>query len=98
MSNGNTEFQFQDVSVNFDVSAVREVGGKLAMYLGAEVNSLGPSAHLGGKSDVVEPVKHQNKWHTPVLIPVGKASVVFTSDDLDTKGGMQVVLTATQLH
>lgn len=98
MSNGVPEFQFQDISVNFDVNAVREIGGKLAMSLGADVASMGPSAHLGGPNGIVQPVKHQNTWRTPVLIPIGKETVVFTSDDLDTKGGMQVVLTATLLH
>jgi len=94
----NTQFQYQDVGVNFDVSEVHEVGGKLAMSLGAEVNSLGPVTHIGGPNGPVEPVKHQNTWHTPVLIPIGKSTVVFTSDDIDSKGGMQVVVTATLLQ
>jgi hypothetical protein len=94
----NTQFQYQDVGVNFDVSEVHEVGGKLAMSLGAEVSSIGPVTHIGGPNGPIEPVKHQNTWHTPVLIPVGKSTVVFTSDDIDSKGGMQLVVTATLLQ
>ena len=33
-----------------------------------------------------------------VLIPIGKATVVFTSDSLDSKGSMQVVATVTPLQ
>ena len=94
----NTQFQYQDVGVNFDVSEVHEVGGKLAMSLGAELNSVSPVTHLGGQNGIVEPVKHENKWHTPVLIPIGKSTVVFTSDDMDSKGGMQVIVTAILLQ
>jgi hypothetical protein len=94
----NTQFQYQDVGVNFDVSEVHEVGGKLAMSLGAELNSLGPATQIGGTNGPVEPVKNENKWHTPVLIPIGKSTLVFTSDDMDSKGGMQLVVTATLLE
>jgi hypothetical protein len=45
-----------------------------------------------------QPVIRQNKWQAGVLIPVGKATVVFASDSLDSKGGMQVVVTASPLQ
>ncbi len=45
-----------------------------------------------------QPVIRQNKWQASVLIPIGKATVVFTSDSLDSKGSMQVVVTATPLQ
>ena len=94
----NTQFQYQDIGVNFDVSEVHEVGGKLAMSLEAEVSSMGPITHIGGPNGPVEPVKHQNMWRTPVLIPIGKSTVVFTSEDIDNQGGMRVVVTATPLQ
>lgn len=94
----NTQFQFQDIGVNFDVSDVHEVGSKLAMSLGAEITSMGDSTRIGGPNGTEVPVRHQNTWHTPILIPIGKSTVVFTSDDLDRKGGMQVVVTAMLLQ
>jgi len=94
----NTQFQFEDVGVNFDVSQAHEVGGKLALDLGAEVTSLGPLTRIGGPNSYGTPVRHHNKWQAPVLILIGKSTVVFTSDDIDSKGGMQVVLTATLLQ
>jgi len=94
----NTQFQYQDLGVDFDVNEVHEVAGKLAMNLGAEIHSLGPITHIGGPNGPVEPASQHNRWQTPVLIPIGKATVVFTSDDIDSKGGMQVVATATLLQ
>jgi hypothetical protein len=42
-------------------------------------------------------VIRQNSWQASVLIPVGKPTVVFSSDALENKGGMQVSMTATRL-
>ena len=94
----NVQYQFEDVGVNFDVKAVREVGSKLAMHLGAEVTGTGTGVHVGGPNSIVVPVKNHNTWRTPVFIPIGKPTVVFTSDDIGSKGGMQVVVTATLLQ
>lgn len=103
LSNGgnapvNTQFNYQDVGVDFDVSDVRESGGKLAMDLQAAISSVGSNVRFGGENGISEPVLRQNRWQAPVLIPTGKPTVVFTSDDIDTKGGMQVVVTATPLE
>jgi hypothetical protein len=43
-------------------------------------------------------VIRQNTWVGPVVIPVGKPTVVFSSDALESKGGMQVSVTATLLE
>jgi hypothetical protein len=36
-------------------------------------------------------------WQASVLIPIGKRTVVFSSDALENKGGMQLSITATRL-
>ena len=40
----------------------------------------------------------QNKWDSTVLIPIGKATVVYSADDLDSKGKMQVEVTAVRVE
>lgn len=90
---GNTQFQYQDVGVNIDARRVHEVGRQLSLDLTADVSSVAerdPNLH--------QPVIRQNKWQAIVLIPIGKPSVVFTSDTLDSKGSMQLVVTATQMQ
>lgn len=89
-----TQFQYLNVSVNFDVRNAHEVGRQLALDVGAEVNSLAPTS----SPNIHEQVVRNNQWDAPVLIPIGKATPIFTSDSLDSKGSMQVVVTATPLQ
>ncbi len=88
----NTQFQFIDVGVSIDARDARESGDKLALSLNADISSLAGTQSISG---VNEPVVRQNKWQAAVLVPIGKPTVVFTSDVLDNKGGMQLLVTAT---
>ncbi len=88
------QYQYLDVGINVDARHPQEVGNQLAMNLTAEVSSL---AEPQGSSNPADPVIRQNKWDALVIIPIGKPTVAFKSDDLDTKGSMQVVVTATLL-
>jgi hypothetical protein len=90
----NTQWQYQDVGVNIDARNTREVGRQLSLDLVAAVSSIGAT----NDPNLHQPVIRENKWQASVLIPVGKAAVVFTSDSLDSKGSMQVVVTATPLQ
>jgi hypothetical protein len=90
----STQFQYIDVGVNIDARRTREIGRQLSIDLTADVSSVAsapdPALH--------QPVVRQNKWQAVVLIAVGKPTVVFTSDSLDSKGSMQLVVTATPLQ
>ncbi len=90
----STQFQYVDLGVNFDLMHVVEVGREISIDLSAELSSMAdardPSLH--------QPVIRQNRWHAPVLLPIGKPTVVFTSDSLDSKGSLQVTATATLLE
>lgn len=84
-------YQYVDLGINFDVHNTREVGGKLALEVTADVSSL---ATPGGISQPSTPVIRTNKWQSPILVPLNKPTIVFTSDSLDSKGNMQIQLTA----
>ena len=90
----NTQFQYIDVGVNIDARRTREIGHQLSIDLTADVSSVASAAD----PTLHQPVIRQNKWQAVVLIPVGKPTVVFTSDALDSKGSMQLVVTATPLQ
>lgn len=87
-------WQYQNIGVNIDVQEVQEVGRELALTINADVTGLtkGPDDALNA------PITHTNRWNAPVLVPIGKATVVFTSDDLDSKGSLQMVVTATPVQ
>ncbi len=91
----NTQFQYIDLGVNLDVHDATEHGDKLSFRLKAEVSSVARQTDIGG---VGEPVIRQNVWDSTVLVPIGKPTVVFSADDLDSKGKMQVEVTATRVE
>lgn len=93
-SGANTQFQYIDLGVKFDVRDVEEIGERLALKLRVEISSVGDQENIGG---VKEPVIRQNSWDSAVLIPIAKPTVVFSADDLNDKGKMQVEVTATKL-
>ena len=41
--------------------------------------------------------QRQTKWGANVLAPLGKPTVIFSSDDLTTKGQTQLEVTATPI-
>jgi len=90
----NTQFQYIDVGVNIDARRTREIGRQLSIDLTADVSSVASATD----SALHQPIVRQNKWQAVVLIAVGKPTVVFTSDSLDSKGSMQLVATATPLQ
>ena len=80
--------------MNIDARNAREIGRQLSLDLVADVSSVAAA----NDANLHHPVIRQNKWQASVLIPVSKAVVVFTSDSLDSKGSVQVVVTATALQ
>jgi len=88
-------YQYVDLGINFDVSDVRETGNKISVYVTADVSS------LAGENKTIPtnpPVIRNNRWQAPVLLPLNKPTIVFASDALDTKGSIQVIVTATPVQ
>lgn len=98
VGSGNAaQWQYLDVGVNFDVWNPKEVGEKLSFDLTADVSSLATPEN-GGPNAVAHPVIRQNRWQSNVIIVPGKPTAVFLADDLDSKGKMQVEVTATRVE
>jgi len=91
----NTQFQYVDLGIDMDVRRVVEVSEGLAFHLKAEITSTAKYSEIAG---VNEPVIRQNTWFSDVLVPAGKPTIVYSSDDLDTKGKTQVEVTATPVE
>lgn len=90
----NTQIQYMDVGVNIDASRAHEIDHQLYLDLTAAISSMAESSN----QDLHQPVIRQNRWQSGVLFPIGKPTVVFTSDSLDSKGSMRVMVTATPLQ
>lgn len=81
-----------DIGINFDVRDVREINRDLSLSVKAEITSYTPPAN----SDLAPVIRH-NQWEAPVLIPIGKPTVIFSSDSLESKNAMQVVAIVTPI-
>jgi hypothetical protein len=85
--------QYLDVGVNIDCWNAQEVAGKLSLLVTANISSTTKATDATGP-----PVIRQNQWSANVLVPVGKPTVIFSSDNLQDKGKIQVELTATRIE
>jgi hypothetical protein len=91
-----TQYQYLNVGVTIGARGAREIGTQLAIHLNADESSLAPVSPAAPAA--VDPVIRQNSWEAIVLIPIGKPTIVFSSDTLESKGRTQLVVTAIPLQ
>ena len=82
---------FVDVGVNIDCHRLQEVNGQLIVQVQADVSSIPGGEILANTPALVR----TNRWNASALIPIGKVSTLFSSDDQNSKRRMQIDLTAT---
>jgi hypothetical protein len=91
---GGGGVNYMDIGVNVDCNRLREVGKDLSLLVSAEVSSVAPPTE--GVTNA-PPVVRQNRWNSRIIIPLRKPTVIFSSDDLNSKRKMQLELTATPI-
>ena len=57
----------------------------------------GYTSVIGDASSTDDPIVRRNSWQSQVVVPVGKATTLFTSDDMTGKHQIQLELTAKQI-
>jgi len=87
---GATGITYVDVGVNIDCHSANQIEGSLALNVTAEISSAATSSS--------QPMIRQTKWNSNVIVPIGKPTVIFSSDDVSTKGQTQLELTATPIE
>jgi hypothetical protein len=91
-TNDKGEITYIDVGVDVDCRNAREVANQLALEITANISTLAPVDRNDGN-----PVVRQNGWTASVLVPIGKPTVILSSDNLESKGAMQIQLTAERI-
>jgi hypothetical protein len=86
------QFTYIDIGINFDVRNVHELNRQLSLQVKADISSFATMENAN-----IAPIVRHNQWEAPVLIPIGKPTVIFSSDALDGKNAMQVVATVTPI-
>jgi hypothetical protein len=86
------DIQYLDLGVGIDASKIEETeDGRLSLKVKAEVSSLTPRV----QNSSGDPVIRQNRWESTITVISGKPTVIFSSDNLEDKGKLQLELTAT---
>jgi hypothetical protein len=92
----NVQFTYIDIGTNFDIRDVRDSGRQLSLHVKADISSNGGNVSVGNTT-YQEPIIRHNQWEGPVIVPINKPTVIFSSDSLESKNAMQVVATVTPI-
>ena len=98
-------FEYRDIGVNIDCREVHLVpdtgravsADEIALRVGAEISSIADVSAATSQisSDGTPPILRQNKWDSFVMLPLNKPTVLYSSDNVSSKGKLQLELTAT---
>jgi hypothetical protein len=83
-----------DIGTNIDTHSTTDEDGFLHTRVTAEISSVAaaPSQTSG------EPVIRQCRWSSRVTVPIGKPTVIFSSDNASDRGKTELELTATPVR
>jgi hypothetical protein len=84
-----TEVQQISVGVSIDVHGIKEMDGRLSFTTSVDVSSV-----TGDGAIQSTPIIRQNTWGSTVVVAFKKPTLVFSSDNTDSKRQMQVEVTA----
>src|SRR6185503_19613327 len=74
-SAGTPGFQYLEVGVNIDCSLTKELSDRVVLNLNVDISSNATA------DAALPPVLRQNKWTSTVVVPLRKATTIFSSDD-----------------
>jgi hypothetical protein len=101
---GKPLYQSYEVGTSIDVRRLSDQDGSLHLRVIADVQQI-PAGTVGDgvlRAEAIrnngEPITRQNKWDSNVIIPIGKPTVIFSSDDVSGQGKMELELTGTLVH
>jgi hypothetical protein len=83
-----TQYTYVDIGTNIDCRIVYESATELGLSISADISSADTP-----RAQVIS----QIKWNSNVLVPLRKATVIFTSDSITKKTQTQLEVTATPL-
>lgn len=90
-----TQYTYVDLGFEVDYRNVYLAGDRMSLYVIADLSSADAPPSDGR---IRQPTIRQNKWSSEVTVDLGKPTVIFSSDDMDSKRTMQVELTVTPVR
>jgi hypothetical protein len=91
----STQHTFYDVGVNIDANEGRDLGnGQYTLNVETDISSVVTGKDATGD---LPPVVRRTTWRSPVVVPLRKATTVFSSDDPTGNRKMQLELTVSPM-
>jgi hypothetical protein len=94
ISLGGNSWNTYDIGVNIDSREAEEVDKQLCLYLTAKVTTLSSAPPASIEHEITRTMS----WESYVTVPIGKATIVFSSDNAADHGKTQLEVTATPLR
>jgi hypothetical protein len=88
------QYTYLDVGVNIDCKLVFETATDLALQVSADISSVGNVDATRSASPTIS----QTKWNSNVIVPLKKATLIFSSESPASKRTTQLEVTATPLQ
>lgn len=89
----HTNFQYVEEYVKLDCLEASMRGNSLFVNINGDINTIGSEE----KPNPYGPITQNRKISSNVLLPIGKPTIIFSSDDLSSKRVMQLEVTAVKL-
>jgi hypothetical protein len=94
-SNGkDTEYQYLEVGTDIDARSSSDDNNEFQADVTANISSVTRHDTIEESS---EPVIRQSNWNSRVTVPIGKPTIIFSSDNVSDKGKTELELTATPI-
>jgi hypothetical protein len=86
-------YHYEHAGIDVDTFDADDSTGELALTVNASVNSIPNPSGDGGNP----PLMRHMEWNSRVLVPLGKPTVVTSSDDLSDRGRTELEITARRI-
>lgn len=91
--NGSPEIGYGQLGTKIDANLASIVNGWLNLHIIADISGVSSVPH----SNLQGPVLRQTSWDSNVTVPIGKPTIIFSSDNSADKGRTELELTAREI-
>ncbi|MFZ0662788.1 MAG: hypothetical protein WAM66_08860 [Acidobacteriaceae bacterium] len=94
----NTQFQYLNTGTNIDVEQAEIVDRALHLHVKVSISTFAPTPSSYMPTNDKHPLIRDANWDSNVTVPIGKPTVIFSSDNNTGKGKIELELTAAPIN
>ena len=93
---GGNQIQYLDIGVSIDGFIEQELDSAVALQTNVDISSLAPEQP--GENRTGDPIVRQTKFQVGAIVPLGKATLLSSGDEVDGTRRFQVEATVTKVR